>query len=127
MSVLVEKANTQRTFPAAYCFITLESLEAFQFITQYINDLFFYDDCPGPKVTVGDFNVGLTAEALRRQNQSRSEAWMEIARDLDDQLIAQGDVHKLQLCSWHAAEAIKKRLTNEGYPSEICLSLATLI
>lgn len=41
LSVLVGKTNTQHIFPAAYCFITSESLEAFQFITQCINDLFF--------------------------------------------------------------------------------------
>lgn len=87
----------------------------------------FFDDCPRPKVTVGDFNAGLTAEALRRQNKSRSEAGMEMAQDLGNQLIVQGDVHTLQLCSWHAAEAIKKRLTNKGYASEVRLSLATLI
>ena len=76
---------------------------------------------------MGDFSAGLTAEALRRHNKSRSEAGMEMARDLGDRLITQEDVHTLQLCSWHAAEAIKKRLTNEGYPSEVRLSLATLI
>lgn len=50
-----------------------------------------------------------------------------MAQDLGNQLIVQGDVHILQLCSWHAAKAIKKRLTNEGYTSEVRLSLATLI
>ena len=32
-----------------------------------------------------------------------------------------------QLCSWHAAEAIKKRLITEGYPLEIRKQLVTLI
>ncbi len=60
---------------------------------------FFYDNCPGPKVIVGDFSARLTAETLRRHNQSRLEAGMELARDLGDRLIAQGDLHTLQLCS----------------------------
>ena len=33
----------------------------------------------------------------------------------------------LQLCSWHAAEAIKKKLTREGYPQEKRKELANLI
>ena len=33
----------------------------------------------------------------------------------------------LQLCNWHAAEAIKKRLTREGYPLETRKVLADLV
>ena len=33
----------------------------------------------------------------------------------------------LQLCSWHAAEAIKKKLTREGYPHEKRKELTNLI
>lgn len=116
ISALIGKTNTQQIFHVAYCLITLESTEAFAFITQCMNYLFFYDDCPRPAVTIGDFSSGLSAEVLRRRKQTRSEACMDAARELGDRMIGKGDTHTLQLCSWHAAEAIKKRLITEGYP-----------
>lgn len=73
ISALVGKTNTQQTFHVAYFLITLESTEAFVFITQCMNDLFFYDDCPRPAVPIGDFNSGLSAEVLRRRKQTRSD------------------------------------------------------
>lgn len=44
---------------------------------------------------------------------------MQAVQVLADQIQAEGSSHVLQLCSWHAAEAIKKRLITEGYPLEI--------
>ena len=64
-----------------------------------MKDLFFYNDCPGPAVTIGDFSSGLSAEVLRRKQQSRSQAGMDVARELGDSMIALGDEHILQLCS----------------------------
>lgn len=101
LSVLVGKSNPNKNFHVAYCVITSESAEAFAFITQYMNDLFFYDNCPGPSVTVGDFSSGLSAEALRRTKQSRAEAQMQAAQVLADQIQAEGSSHVLQLCSSH--------------------------
>lgn len=92
-----------------------------------MNDLFFYDDCPGPKVTIGDFSSGLSAEVLRRNGQSRSEPEMDAARSLGDFLRGEGNPHILQLCSWHVAAAIKKRLITEGYPLEVRKQLVILI
>lgn len=75
ISALIGTLNTH----VAYCLITSESTEAFAFITKCMKDLFFYDDCPGPKVTTGDFSSGLSAEVLRHNKLSRSEAGMEAA------------------------------------------------
>lgn len=63
--------------------------------------------------------MGLSAEVLRRQKQSRAEAEMQAAQVLADQMLAEGNHHIFQLCSWHAAEAIKKRLITEGYSLQI--------
>lgn len=70
LSVLVGKSNPNKTFHVAYYVIISESAEAFTFITQYMNDLFFHDNCPGPSITVGDFSSGLSAEVLRQTKQS---------------------------------------------------------
>lgn len=44
---------------------------------------------------------------------------MQAAQVLVDQIQAEKSSHLLQLCSWHATEAIKKRLITESYPLEI--------
>ena len=86
ISALVGKSNTQRTFHVAYCLITSESTEAFAFMTRCMKDLFFHDDCPNPKVTIGDFSSGLSAEVLRRNKLSRSEAGIEAVKSLEESL-----------------------------------------
>ena len=43
------------------------------------------------------------------------------------ELNAVGSEVKLQLCSWHAAEAVKRRLIVEGYSSEMRSELTNLI
>ena len=43
---------------------------------------------------------------------------MEVAYELAARLDEAGNEVFLQLCNWHAAEAIKKRLTREGYPMD---------
>ena len=66
LSVIVGITNTSKTFPVAYCFITSESTEAFEFVNTQLKELVFYD-CPGPAVIVGDFNKGLAAAMARAQ------------------------------------------------------------
>ena len=44
---------------------------------------------------------------------------MAIAQELAARLDKAGSKVFLQLCSWHGAEAIKKRLIREGYPIEV--------
>lgn len=106
---------------------TAFSREAFTFITRCMNDLFFYDDCPGPKVTIVDSSPGLPVKGFRRDRQSRSEAGIEAARSLGEFLREEENPHTLQLCSWHAAEAIKKWVITEGYPLEVRKQLVILI
>ena len=127
LSVLIGVTNTMRTFPVAYCYVTSESTEAFIFIKSCLQDLVFHDRCPGPAVIIGDFSAGLTAAMLSKQKISRSEAGMDIAMELEQNVDSLGSSVKLQLCCWHAAEAVKKRLTVEGYPKDIKVLLNTLI
>ena len=121
LSVLIGTTNLGRSFPVAYCFISSESAEAFTFMWACLKELFFYDDCPGPAVILGDFSLGLGAamKQVAKNNTSIAFQEMQVAWELQHQLDAEGTLVALQLCSWHAAEAIKARLTREGYPVAI--------
>ena len=44
---------------------------------------------------------------------------MAIAQELAARLDEAGSEVFLHLCSWHAAEAIEKRLIRGGYPTEV--------
>ena len=127
LSLLLGVTNTLKSFSVAYCYVSSESSEAFMFINACLQDLYFYDDCPGPAVIIGDFSAGLSSAMLQRQKTSRSDAGMDIATELEQTLDSVGSEVKLQLCSWHAAEAVKKRLINEGYPKDIRVMLVDLI
>ena len=59
--------NTLKTVPIAYCFIESESTQAFLFMNDCMKDLFFYDDCSGPAVLLGDFAAGLTAAMIKKR------------------------------------------------------------
>ena len=120
LSVLIGVTNISKSFPMAYCFIPSESAAAFKFMNRCMRTLFFYDDCPGPRVVMGDFAAGLTATFLKEQQLTLSEAGMAVCFELsaEAELDECGSEVTLQLCSWHAVEAMKKRLINEGYPKE---------
>lgn len=60
LSVVVGINNCGRTFPIAYCYITLESAASFKFVSNQLSDLAFYN-CPKAAVVVGDFSKGLGA------------------------------------------------------------------
>lgn len=121
LSVLIGTTNLGRTFPIAYCFISSESAEAFAFMWACLKELFFYDDCPGPAVILGDFSLGLGAamKQVAKNHTSIAEQEMRVAWELQHQLDAEGTLVALQLCSWHGAEAIKARMTREGYPAAV--------
>ena len=137
LSVLVCVTNTLKTVPIAYCFIESESTEAFLFMNDCMKDLFFYDDCRGPGVLLGDFAAGLTAAMVKKRTNlltvsedqlgTIAQAGMEVAWQLSSQMDELGSDCFLQLCNWHAAEAIKKRLTREGYPLEKRKELANMV
>ena len=110
LSVLVCITNTMNSFPIAYAYIASESADAFLFLNECMRDLFLYDNCQGPAVMLGDFAAGLMAAMV--------EPGMEVDCELSARLDDLGSKCFLQPCNWHAAEAIKRRLTQEGYPSE---------
>lgn len=119
LSVIVCVTNVLKSFPIAYCFIASESSDAFIFINECMRELFFHDSCRGPAVILGDFAAGLTAAMVAKRKLGLNEAGMEIAYELATRLDEAGGDLFLQLCSWHAAEAIKKRLIREGYPMDV--------
>lgn len=53
--VLLGITNTRTSFPAAYCYITSESKESFMFMFACMQELMFYNHCPGLYVLIGDF------------------------------------------------------------------------
>ena len=67
LSVLVCVTNTLKTIPIGYCFIESESTEAFLFMNDCMRDLFFYDNCRGPAVLLGDFAAGLIAAMVKKR------------------------------------------------------------
>ena len=119
LSILVGITNTMSSFPLAYTFISSESAEAFKFVNACCKELFFWDDCPGPAVMLGDFSLGLSAAMVRKAGISVVEAGMSQAYELVNHLDALGSDCTVQLCSWHVAEALKVRLIKKGYPKEI--------
>lgn len=119
LSILLSVTNTMSSFPVAYTFISSESAEAFKFINAYCKELFFWDDCPGPAVMLGDFSLGLSAAMIKKAGISMMEAGMDQVYEMVNHLDALETDCTLQLCSWHAAEAVKARLIKEGYPKEI--------
>ena len=82
-------------------------------------ELFFWDDCPGPAVMLGDFSLCLSAAMVRKAGISVVEAGINQAYELVNHLDALESDCTLKLCSWHAAEAFKARLIKEGYPKEV--------
>jgi hypothetical protein len=60
LSVMVSIDNTKKTFPIAYCYITLELAASFKWVAEQLTDLVIYD-CPEAAVIVRDFSKGLGA------------------------------------------------------------------
>lgn len=56
---------------------------------------------------LGDFSLGLSAALVRSAGISIVEAGMNQAYELVTHLDALGSDCTLQLCSWHAVEALK--------------------
>ena len=129
LSVVVGVTNTGLTFPVAYCYITSESAECFTFLLDCMKNLIFDDECHGPRVKLGDFAAGLSAAMQRKRLWTvDADAALGMAWQVSQSMIAGGYDCALQLCTWHAAEAIKKRLIKAGtYPVEIRNELMALI
>ncbi len=73
------------------------------------------------------FAAGLSAAYLQRRELTASEAGMEMAWQLASELDEGGGEITLQLCSWHASEAIKKKLIKVGYPKELRKTISSAI
>lgn len=95
----------------------------------YTQELMFYDNFPGPYVLIGDFAAGLAAammKAVTRKENLGGEA--EFAWEMAKAMDHVNTDCTLQISTWHAAEAIKKKLIKVGsYPLEIRKELSNLI
>jgi hypothetical protein len=135
-------------------FITSESAKSFVFASQCLTDLCFYD-CPEARVICGDFSKGLGAAiAMKAQQDAAKEAQLDDDRfaqgdkmELDETKVqcsvnllegdtiivdvevgSHGERTLLQLCEWHAIEAIKRRLIHSGrYSKETREELVDLL
>jgi len=124
LSVIVEITNTFKTFSIAFCFITSESTEAFEFVNTQLKKLMFYDHSDSA-VIVENFSKGLDAVMIRCEGQAKqADREKEVNKGVkaDKEKMSKGlrlsfkasvKMKKdciLQLCEWHAVKAIKKRL-----------------
>jgi MULE transposase domain len=135
LGVMVGIDNTGRTFPVAYCYITSESAASFKWIAEQLTDLVFYD-CPEPALIVGDFSKGLGAAVAAKATADLAglEPTDECLAPEDDLLeavdvvVGESTRIRLQLCEWHAIEAIKRRFIAVGrYTKEKREELMSLV
>jgi MULE transposase domain len=131
LSVMVSIDNTRATFPVAYCYITSESAVSFKWIAEQLTELAFWD-CPKPTLIVGDFSKGLGAAVVAKAAADLAAKAVDgVTLELRDEaeepnldpnfpeaakaVVGEGEGQrvqrvKLQLCEWHAIQAIKRRL-----------------
>ena len=119
LSILLRITNTLASYPVAYCFISSESADAFIFIHVCCKEIFFWNNCPRPEVILGGFSLGLSAALVKTIYTTMVEAGMEQVSQLVNQVDSMGTNCTLQLCSWHAVEAVKAGLVREGYPKHV--------
>jgi hypothetical protein len=129
LSDIVGIDNIGKTFPVAFCYITSESAASFAWISEQLSEYVFYD-CPEPAIIIGDFAKGLGAAVAAKAaaDLARKEVVKNKSRQPNDSGFpeasavhiensnGEGEAHLvfLQLCEWHAVEAIKRRLTSAG-------------
>ncbi|KAI9719104.1 MAG: hypothetical protein M1812_003734 [Candelaria pacifica] len=147
LAIYTGVTSTGDTFPFAYCYIVAESAESFKWQQDRLTELFFYDRAQ-PRVIIGDFAAGLAAanpqfmaeeipevqnplpldgadsdeegnaleeaelQAAARPSASRAAAAREREEEARQRQIV------LQLCEWHAVQAIRRRLVQRGYKKE---------
>ncbi len=82
LSVIVKITNTFKTFSIAFCFITSELTEAFEFVNTQLKKLMFYDRS-GSAVIVEDFSKSLNAVMTRCEEQTRQvNKEKEVSKDV---------------------------------------------
>lgn len=74
--------NLFRIFFIAYCYIISELTEAFVFMNICIKELFFYGNCRGMIVLLGDFAVGLIIVIVIKRKLFFFEAGFEVTWEL---------------------------------------------
>jgi hypothetical protein len=119
--MIVGITNTGKTFLLAYCYITSESANSFDFVSRELTKYVFYD-CPEAVVICADFTKGLGASIVARALRDAREEDKAVQqhrlkpRELPDVSVLQLESGKeetiLQLCEWHAAKAIQWRLVH---------------
>jgi hypothetical protein len=114
LSVLMSITNTVKTFAVTYCFVSSESVEVFTFINCCIRDLTFHDDCSESAIRMRNFSTELSSTMTEKKK-------MKLKLDAVESEI------QLQLCSWHVAKTMKKRLIVEDYFFETRSELINLI
>jgi hypothetical protein len=126
LSVMVSIDNTSKTFPMAYCYITSKSVASFKWIREQLTDLAFYD-CPKAALIYGDFSKGLGAAVVAKAiaDLARTKptnkvlpqdptTLLEATKVIVGEATNKASAVKLQLCEWHAIEAIKRKLVAIG-------------
>ena len=120
LSVIVGIDNTGKTFPLAFCYITSESAASFKWISEQLTEYIFYD-CPEPRIITGNFSKGLGAAIAAKAaadlaGKEASDDLHQLANDsgfpeaskvlIENESGVTQQVF-LQLCKFHAVEAIK--------------------
>ena len=120
---MVGITNTGKTFPLAYCYITSESAKSFDFVLGELTKYVFYD-CPEAAVICADFTKGLGASIAARALRDAGEEDEAVQQrqlkpgelpDISALQLGSGEEETiLQLCEWHAAKAIQRKLVHAG-------------
>jgi hypothetical protein len=127
LGVMVGIDNTRATFPVAYCYITSESAASFKWISEQLTNLAFLD-CPEPALICSNFSKGLGAAVAAKATADLAglPPTDEVKQDRDPLALLEAtnvvvrediggpELIKLQLCEWHAVEAIKRKLVAVG-------------
>jgi hypothetical protein len=93
--VAVGITHTERSFPAAFAFGGVEDGATFRFFFECLKELIFINNIPLPRVLVSDQASGLMTV-------------------IDDSLLNTIS----QLCEWHGAENIRKKVASKRYTKE---------
>jgi hypothetical protein len=116
---MVDITKTGKTFPMTYCYITSESAKSFDFVSGELTKYIFYD-CPKAADICTDFTKGLgatiAAKALHEngvEDQDAQERHLQAGElpNITAMQMGNNDIKTLlQLCKWHATNAIQRRL-----------------
>jgi hypothetical protein len=133
---MVGITNTGKTFPLAYCYITSESAKSFDFVAGELTKYIFYN-CLEAAVICADFTKGLGAAMAARslrdagvEDEAEQQRRLKPGELLDISTLQIGKAEEtlLQLCKWHAAKAIQRRLIHASkYSKEKREELTDLI